>query len=94
MLFVIIGTDSPRAQELRPLHREAHLAGLRKLEEKGRIVLAGPFLDKTGSLIVVDAASQEEAEKIANADPYVLNGIFEKVDVRPFKQVFPSDGTM
>jgi uncharacterized protein YciI len=89
MLFVIIGHDSPRGAELRPKLRPAHLDKLRPLVEKGRVVLAGPFTDGSGSLIVVDLESRDEAVALANRDPYTVGGVFERVEVKPFRRVFP-----
>jgi uncharacterized protein YciI len=45
--------------------------------------------DCTGSLIVVEVGSLEEAEKFAREDPYTLKGVFERIEVHPFEQVFP-----
>lgn len=89
MLFVIIGHDSDRARELRPIHRAEHLAGLKKLLDAGKLVIAGPFTDKSGSLVIVDTGSREEADRIAAADPYVREGIFASYEVRPYLQVYP-----
>ena len=89
MLFVIIGHDGDKAQELRPIHREEHLAGLRKLLDAGKLVIAGPFTDKTGSLVIIDAADQAEADAIAAGDPYVREGIFASYEVKPYLQVYP-----
>jgi len=89
MLFVIIGHDSRDAKEKRPVHRPAHLAHLAPLDRDGRVVLAGPFTDGAGSLIVVEAASAAEVWDLVARDPYVVNGVFESVEVRPFVQVFP-----
>jgi len=90
MLFVVIGRDGPQGQERRKLFRDEHLARLQQLEREGRVVLAGPFADKSGSLIVFEAATIEEAEAFAAGDPYVREGVFEAHEVRPFKQVFPA----
>jgi uncharacterized protein YciI len=53
MLFVIIGHDGPDGARLRPQVRQAHLDNLRPLVEQGKVVLAGPFTDGSGSLIVI-----------------------------------------
>jgi uncharacterized protein YciI len=90
MLFVIIGHDAPDAQAKRPAVRPAHLAHLQPLADAGRVPLAGPFLDKTGSLIVLEATSLEEAWGIVARDPYVVEGVFNHVEVKPFTAVFPS----
>ncbi len=92
MLFVILAHDARGSSERRPVHRPAHLAHLEKLENAGRLVLAGPLTDGAGSLIVVDAESLGAAWETVARDPYVENGIFERVEVHPFLQVFPRSG--
>lgn len=89
MHFVILGYDGPDGQAKRPLHRPAHLERLRALAEHGRLILAGPFTDHTGSLIVIEAESLEEATCFAQEDPYTVHGIFHRIEVHPFKMVLP-----
>jgi uncharacterized protein YciI len=89
MLFVIIGHDGPNGAALRPSLRGAHLANLRPYVESGKVRLAGPFTDGSGSLIVVDVEDEKEAVELAHRDPYVTGGVFERVEVKPFRQVFP-----
>jgi hypothetical protein len=89
MKFVILGFDGPDGQEKRKLYRSAHLANLELLDSAGRVVLAGPLTDQTGSLIVIEADSLEEAHRFASEDPYIVHGVFDRVEVHPFLQVFP-----
>lgn len=89
MLFVIIGHDARDAKEKRPQFRPAHLAHLEPLAHTGKLRLAGPLTDGAGSLIVVDADSLSAVWELVARDPYVTNGVFERVDVHPFLQVFP-----
>jgi uncharacterized protein YciI len=89
MLFVIIGHDAPDARERRPAVRPAHLAHLEPVARAGRVRLAGPLLDRSGSLIVLEAASLAEAWALVARDPYVTEGIFNRVEVKPFEQVLP-----
>jgi hypothetical protein len=89
VLFVIIGYDAPDAKDKRPQHRPAHLQHLEPLAQAEKIILAGPFTDGSGSLIVIEAASREAAWELVARDPYVTNGIFNRVEVKPFMQVFP-----
>lgn len=91
MKFVILGFDGPDGAAKRKVHRPAHLARLEALDAQGRVVLAGPLTDKTGSLIVIEADSIEEAEAFAKEDPYTLQGVFARVEVHPFMQVFPKE---
>ncbi len=89
MLFAIIGRDGPEGQEKRKLYRDEHIDRLEKLAREGKVILAGPFGDQSGSLIVFEADSLQEAKAFASGDPYVTKGVFESHEVRPFKQVFP-----
>ncbi len=89
MLFVIIGHDGPDGARLRPSVRPAHLANLRPLVEQGRVVIAGPFTDGSGSLIIVDMENEADALAFAQSDPYTTGGVFERVEVKPFRRVFP-----
>lgn len=93
MKFVIIGWDGPEGQTKRPKYRPAHLERLKKLQDQGRLIYAGPFTDKAGSLIIIEAESLAEAEAFAQKDPYAVEGIFERIEVHPFKQVFPEESS-
>ncbi len=88
-MYVMIGHDGPEGQELRKIHREAHLEKLRNLSKAGKILLAGPFTDGSGSLIVFNVATKTEAELIAKTDPYVMNRVFETYEIKPFQKVLP-----
>lgn len=89
MKFVILGHDGPEGEEKRKVHRAAHLANLEQLDKHGRVVLAGPLADKTGSLLVLEFTSREEAEEFARQDPYTIHGVFTSIEIHPFTQVFP-----
>ena len=99
MLYAIICTDVPDSLAKRLAVRPAHLERLQLLQNQGRLVLAGPHpaIDSenpgeagfSGSLIVAEFASQSEARAWAETDPYVVAGVFQHVNVKPFKQVFP-----
>jgi uncharacterized protein len=89
MLFVIIGHDARDAKERRPALRPAHLAHLEPLAAARKVILAGPLTDGAGSLIIVEMDSLGAVWELVGRDPYVANGIFERVEVHPFVQVFP-----
>ncbi|MBH0207855.1 MAG: YciI family protein [Nitrospira sp.] len=90
MKFVIIGHDGPDGEAKRKVHRAAHLRNLEQLDKQRRVILAGPLTDKTGSLLVLEFDSREDAEEFARQDPYTIHGVFERVDIHPFTQVFPT----
>jgi uncharacterized protein YciI len=99
MLYAIIGEDIEDSLSKRLSVRPAHLARLQDLQDTGRLILAGPHpaIDSenpaeagfTGSLVVAEFASLEEATLWANSDPYVDAGVYAGVVVKPFKKVFP-----
>ena len=89
MLFVIIGHDGPNGARLRPAVRPAHLENLRPLVAAGKVIVGGPFTDGSGSLIVADFDNEDAARTFAQNDPYMLEGVFERVEVKPFRKVFP-----
>jgi uncharacterized protein len=99
MLYAIISEDVENSLPLRLPVRPAHLERVQKLVDEGRLVLAGPHpaidaLDPgeagfTGSLIVAEFPSMQEAQRWADADPYVAAGVYAQVTVKPFKQVMP-----
>ena len=79
--------------------REKHLARLVKLKEQGRLLVAGPLpaIDSenpgeagfTGSLVIAEFDSLQDAEKWASLDPYIEAGVYAKSTVKPYKKVLP-----
>lgn len=99
MLYAIISEDVANSLERRMAARPAHLTRVEALRDEGRLVLAGPHpaIDTenpgdagfTGSLIVAEFDSLEAAQSWADADPYIIAGVYAKVIVKPFKKVLP-----
>jgi uncharacterized protein YciI len=100
MLYAFIGQDIPDSLSKRQAVRTAHLARLQILQDEGRLILAGPFpaVDSndpgsagfTGSLIVAEFTSLQEAEKWIQADPFVAAGVYAQMTVKPFKKMLPA----
>ena len=100
MFYAIISQDIQDSLEKRLSVRTDHIARLKALEDEGRLLIAGPHpnIDGedpgpagfSGSLIVAEFNSLEEAQSWADADPYIAAGVYEKIVVKPFKRVFPS----
>ena len=100
MLYAIFGRDVADSLSKRQSARPAHLERLQTLQAQGRLALAGPFpaIDSPdpgpagfrGSLIVAEFESLEQARAWADEDPYVAAGVYQSVDVMPFKKVFPA----
>lgn len=75
-----------RYQEVRPRHREY----LRKLAEDGVCLVAGPFADGSGGVMLFQAEDAEALQKILDADPYHLEGALAERTVREFSPVLGS----
>ncbi len=52
---------------------EDHLAYLNKIIEEGKVLAKGPFTDHSGGLIIFKTSSYEEARKLIENDPVILN---------------------
>ncbi|NBC88207.1 MAG: hypothetical protein GVX90_01695 [Alphaproteobacteria bacterium] len=90
MLYACICNDKPNASELRQQTRETHLEHLRV--NAGAIVSAGPLLGDdgstpVGSLLIVEAESLDAARAMMEADPYAKAGLFEWINVYPWRWV-------
>ncbi len=99
MLYAIIAEDVENSLETRLATRPAHLERLNALRDQGRLIVAGPHpaIDTndpgeagfSGSLIVAEFDSLDDAEAWAADDPYQHAGVYAKVTVKPFKKVLP-----
>ena len=99
MLYAIISEDVKDSLERRLSARPDHLKRLQDLQDQGRLILAGPHpnIDSenpgeagfSGSLVVAEFDNLDQAQHWADVDPYVETGVYAKVSVKPFKQVFP-----
>ena len=99
MWYAITGIDVENSLDKRKAARPAHLARLQKLLEEGRLLLAGPCpaIDAedpgpagfSGSIVIAEFEGLEQARAWAEADPYVAAGVYQRVDVRPFRPVLP-----
>jgi uncharacterized protein YciI len=99
MLYAIIAQDVENSLKDRLAARPKHLERLTTLQDQGRLILAGPHpaidcedpgeAGFSGSLVVAEFESLEDAQAWADADPYVAAGVYAQVTVKPFKKVFP-----
>ncbi|MBB3230096.1 YciI family protein [Halomonas stenophila] len=99
MLYAIISEDVNNSLERRLAARPDHLARLEQLRDEGRLVLAGPHpaVDSedpgeagfTGSLVIAEFEDLDGAQAWADADPYIIAGVYAKVTVKPFKKALP-----
>lgn len=100
MFYVLMAEDTPGSLPKRLAARPDHLHRLQLLQDEGRLLLAGPMpaIDAvdpgeagfSGSLIIAEFDSLDDAQDWADEDPYTVQGVFERVIIKPFRKVFPS----
>ncbi len=94
MLYAMIAKDAPDALQkrldTRPVHLE-HLNGLGK-----KLVFAGALLNTDeqpeGSIVVFQAETLEEAQAMADADPFVAAGVFASYEVKRWRVAINTTG--
>ena len=61
---------------------------LNELMKRGLLQFAGPFLDDSGGLILLNVADDSDAKQLVEHDPGVLEQILEPETFRPFRTAF------
>ena len=103
-LFAIIGYDVANSSAQRTLTRAEHIARLQVLDSEQRLLIAGPTpiehadADKTdnnaisemsGSIVIAEFDSLQAAQAWAADEPYLRDGVYSHVDIKPFIHVLP-----
>jgi len=99
MYYMIYAQDVDNSLADRLKSRPAHLQRLTALADEGRLLVAGPTpaIDAedpgpagfSGSLVIAEFTSLEEAQAWADKDPYIEAGVYATVTVKPYKRVLP-----
>ena len=82
--------DTSIIAKARPSHRE-YLTGL---QAQDKLVISGPFSDDKGGLLVYEADSPEEVDKMVREDPFAIHGVFVSWEIRPWNVVFVTPGLL
>ncbi len=78
---------TPEAPRRRPLHRQVHLGRLATLIRAGTVIEAGGAQDWSKAVVLMRAASAEEALAIIDEDVYTREGVWHSPTARPFGRV-------
>jgi len=95
-LFAIIGHDVADSSAQRQVTRAEHVERLQVLNREQRLIIAGPTpiehgkSEMSGSLIIADFDSLDAAQAWASAEPYLRDGVYSHVDIKPFVQTLPT----
>jgi uncharacterized protein YciI len=88
-MYCVICKDKPDHVDVRMQNRPDHVSYV--LADPS-VKTAGPFLaddgeTMIGTLLILDVASRADAEAFATNDPYHKAGLFESVEVLPWKHL-------
>ena len=84
MLYIIYQVDRPGAEALRAAHREAHFQYLDAHEDilvLGGAMLADDGTTRIGSVLIINVADREAAERFSAHEPFRRSGLFERVEI-------------
>ncbi len=88
MHFLLVAKDKADALDTRVATRQAHID---YVKAEGCVVFGGPLLDDggdmIGSMLVLELADKAAADAFAAGDPYAKAGVFESVEITPWKFV-------
>ncbi len=96
-LFVVSCTDREGTVEKRLAVRPQHLARLEQLDAEGRLIVAGampkdpsnPQAGFYGSTIIVNFETREALDAWLQDEPFLKEGVYSHIDVKPFNKAFP-----
>lgn len=76
----------PEVEAATPGHR----AYLKQLFDEGRIVASGPFVPRTGGMLLLRAADRAAVDAVIAADPFRLQDV-ARYDVREWSPTFGAE---
>ena len=89
MQFIVKAYDGENKLEKRMEVRPRHLENMAKVP--GRVICAGGLLDDEGkmkgSVLILDLPSSVELDEYLATEPYIVEHVWEKVEVEPMNVV-------
>jgi len=82
--YVLLYESSDEVAEKAALHFAAHRARWAEFNERGTLLLIGPFSDQSGALGVF--TTREAAEEFAAGDPFVLQGVVKSWQIWEWRE--------
>lgn len=70
--------------EKRMAHRAEHRVYLHQLVAEGKLLMAGPFADESGGIIIFEAVDEAEVQGMMDNDPFTINGVFATTEIKPW----------
>jgi uncharacterized protein len=84
--FVLFYESADDVLEKAPLHFQAHAARGQEFHARGQLLMFGAFSNpqEEGSMAIF--TSREAAEEFVSEDPFVLNGVVSKWEIREWNE--------
>lgn len=93
MQFIVKAYDGANMLDRRMSVRPRHLEGMRRLTN--HIICAGGLLDEDGkmkgSVLIMDYPDRSSLDAYLAEEPYVVEGVWEKIEVEPLNVVIVND---
>lgn len=94
-LLIAQDGEDAEAPSRRQAARPAHLEAIKPRVERGEVIVGGAVLDDagamTGSAVVVEFADRAALDAWLAEDPYVTQGVWRKIEVKPFRVAVMTD---
>ncbi len=87
MHYLLMYDLAPDYLERREALRAEHLALAWEACDRGELILGGALTDPAEGVLLFEGDSPDAAERFAEADPYVLQGLVVSWRVRPWTTV-------
>lgn len=91
MQFIVKAYDGEGMLEKRMAVRPRHLEGMARLSS--HVICAGGLLDESGkmkgSVLIMDFTDRSGLDAYLSGEPYVLEGVWEKIEVERMNLVIP-----
>jgi uncharacterized protein len=86
--YVLLYESVPDVHSKAARHLAAHRARLEEFHARGTLLMVGPFgdLQREGSMGIF--TTHEAAEEFAKGDPFVVNGVVARWQLREWNEVF------
>jgi uncharacterized protein YciI len=83
-VWFVQATYAPDGAETRVPFRARHLARSAELKAAGIVVEVGAFADVSASVLLIRAATEQEALDVCRGDVYMQNGVWVELRAKPF----------
>jgi uncharacterized protein YciI len=87
MKYVVFYESADDVASKAPIHFPAHSARFPEFRARGELLMLGPFGNpqEEGSMAIF--ATREGAEEFVQGDPFVLNGVVRRWEIREWNEV-------